>query len=398
MILLQSVTCILLIISFIACAYYYFLLAVKFGNNPSKKTQSDTKTKHRFAIIIPAYNEEKSIVETIEFCHKLDYPDDRYSIFVIADNCTDDTGALAQASGATVLERRDKQKRGKGYALEYAFTKLLDMHFDAYLVLDADCEIDSDVLTVLSACLDRNGMVIQLDNRVSNPDSCALAYALAVGNYIENQFFYVPKSRLGLAVLLRGTGMMFAHQVLEKIPWAAFSETEDIEYGIELLRSGYRVSFLGESGVSSPFPVTIEQLNVQRSRWAQGNMGFGKRQALKLMLKGIASRNLRLIDAGLTFLVISKPLVLATVILTALVAWVTSIVSPTLLGAVLFMSSIMLMVLIVLYFLIGILSFGVTTQRVKYLLGSPIAIAKLILISVRGLLSKSNEEWKRTPR
>lgn len=71
---------------------------------------------------------------------RLDYPKELYDIFVIADNCTDKTAEKAREKGALVYERFDKDKRGKGYALEWMFNKLfkMDKKYDAVIIFDAD--------------------------------------------------------------------------------------------------------------------------------------------------------------------------------------------------------------------------------------------------------------------
>ena len=51
----------------------------------------------------------------------LNYPQELYGIFVVADNCIDNTAKIAAALGANVIIRFNPVERGKRYALEYAF-------------------------------------------------------------------------------------------------------------------------------------------------------------------------------------------------------------------------------------------------------------------------------------
>ncbi|MEX2362233.1 MAG: glycosyltransferase family 2 protein, partial [Balneolaceae bacterium] len=99
-----------------------------------------TEKKRKFVIVIPAHNEEQVIAKTIYSLFGLVYPKSLYHLVVVADNCTDHTARIARKLGAKVLERTNKEKRGKGYALRWAFDQLLsgDEEYEGVIVLDSD--------------------------------------------------------------------------------------------------------------------------------------------------------------------------------------------------------------------------------------------------------------------
>ena len=70
--------------------------------------------EHRFMMIIPAHNEEKVIKDLVESLQNLDYNKKLYDIYVIADNCTDNTAQIAKEAGAIVYERFDEKLRALG--------------------------------------------------------------------------------------------------------------------------------------------------------------------------------------------------------------------------------------------------------------------------------------------
>ena len=76
---------------------------------------------HKFMAILPAHNEENVIVNLIDSLNKQDYPKELLDIYVIADNCTDNTAKLAREAGAIVVERHedDPAKKTKGAALQW---------------------------------------------------------------------------------------------------------------------------------------------------------------------------------------------------------------------------------------------------------------------------------------
>ncbi len=117
---------------------YYFVLAV-IGMWRSRVHKNYTP-KNSFAIVVCAHNEEAVVGELVKNLKGLDYPDDLYDIFVVADNCTDKTAEVASAAGANVHERFNKEEVGKGYAMGWMFDRVdkMDRKYDAFLIFDAD--------------------------------------------------------------------------------------------------------------------------------------------------------------------------------------------------------------------------------------------------------------------
>jgi len=252
-------------------------------------------------------------------------------------------------------------------------------------------------LQVFDYYLQKGERVLQANDAASNPDSNAMSYAVAVGNLIENRLFYAPKSKLGLAVFLRGTGMVFRREILEQHPWQAYSIVEDVEYTLGLIRGGVKVRFLDGVNVSSEFPVEKDQLQVQRIRWAR-NLGFGKTKALKLIWEGITKSRGLLIDAGWTLLVLSRPLVLLELFVALFLSFLCEWLLPGPLSSGLLTAGLIILIIQGLYFGSGVLLLGVNARRLSFLLGSPVTIGRLILISLLGLLGVKGNIWVRTPR
>ena len=383
----------MLLLSALVCLYYWFLLLTIFCSKweNSGCCQDSLSGKARLAIVIPAHNEENVIGPTLQSCQSLEYPADRYDIFVVADNCTDATAQVATGYGVIVLERDDELRKGKGYALAHAFDHLLPHGYEAVIVVDADCLIDSNALQVIDHKLSQGQKILQINNTVDNPDQSIMSYALAVGNFIENNFFYAPKSLLGLAVFLRGTGMVIHREILLAHPWAAHSIVEDVEYSLVLLKAGHRICFLPEVKVASPFPVDQEQLHVQRTRWASGNLTFGRKAALGLIGSGIRQRRWILID-------LSRPLVLLQLFVTLGATVVLYIKEPYIFSLVNMVVVATLVLLFFIYFVLGIVKMGLSRKRLSFLALVPLTVFQLIIISLRGLIGGKKQAWARTPR
>ncbi|KAB7627235.1 glycosyltransferase family 2 protein [Alkalilimnicola sp. S0819] len=368
---------------------YYAAHAWRALRNTGQPPTQRNDPRHRFLVLIPAHDERREIAATVRACRALDYPAALFRVLVIADNCTDDTAERARSAGAEVLERHDPARPGKGQALAWALPRVLAAPLDAVVVLDADCSLERRALRSLDAHLASGARVLQCSYQPSNPDAGAISYMAAVGSHLENALFYAGK-RPDQAVLLRGTGMVFHRAVLEALPWRAQSLAEDSEHSLRLLRAGHRVVFLPDTRVQSPSAVDAQQLRVQRSRWAQGNLSLGRAQAAALWLEGLRRRQRPLRDAALTLLTLSRPLVLllylAALLCSLLSAQPALILMALLVGAGYFA-----------YLTAGALGLGLSRRRLALLLASPPALIQLTLISVAGL-RRRNLAWTRTPR
>lgn len=367
-----------------------------------RKKTSTTKCElnplNSFAIVIPAHNEEKSITETIASCIELNYPKDKYKVFVIADNCSDRTAEIAVKNGAVCLERYDNDRRGKGFALSWGFKQILPHGHDALIVLDADCCLEPCALRIIDYYLQQGNKVLQANYINSNPDDSAISYAICVGGGIEQELFYAPKSDLNLAVFLKGTGMVFQRKILERYPWHAYSVVEDAEYTLKLLREGIPISFIDEVLFKTKSPVQPEQLKVQRTRWASGNISFGNIYSLKLIWEGLVNKQWRVLDAGWTFLVLSRPLVLLEYVIAIGFASLCSWLYPGQISNICLLIVIVLFLFYMLYFVLGIILVGINPHRIILLLGSPVVVIRLILISLIGIYGNKKDLWIRTPR
>lgn len=232
----------------------------------ARKTLPTQHPRNRFAIVIPAHNEEHTLHLVLQSIDALDYPKNLHSVFVIADNCTDSTAEIARSFNATVLERMDNLRRGKGYALEFAINRIYPNMHDAYLFLDADSELAPDVLKIYDARLNNGDRVIQGSIRTRNTDDSACGLYSAIGNVMDD-WMASGRDTLRLAVPLRGSNMVMRREVLDKVPWNCYGLTEDAEYTKKLQECGMKVRFEISAKARSEAPIRLQDLQRQRRRW-----------------------------------------------------------------------------------------------------------------------------------
>jgi 1,2-diacylglycerol 3-beta-glucosyltransferase len=260
----------------------------------------------RFVVLVPAHDEELVLAATLESLNAQDYPRDLYEVVVIADNCTDTTAMIGRMHGVTVWERFSLQERGKGYALDWAMQRLLagESPADAFVVVDADTWAAPDFLTQaargLAARTDAQGRcALQGRYGVLNTNDGWRAALMAAAFDLFNHVKPLGRDRLGLSVGLKGNGMIFTHALLTQARWRGDSVTEDIDFGLDLIRDhGVRVGYLPAARVLAQMPATADGAASQRERWEGGRYRLLRTRAIPLLAAGLRQRRWALCDAA----------------------------------------------------------------------------------------------------
>jgi GT2 family glycosyltransferase len=258
----------------------------------------------RFCVVVPAHNEEIGIAATVESLLATDYPEELRRIVVVADNCADQTAARARAAGATVLDRHDTSKRGKGYALAFAFeTALARGDVDALVVVDADTKVTDNLLRAFDARLHGGARAVQAEYAVSNPGASWRTRLMHIGFTLFHDLRSRARERLRLSAGLRGNGMAFSAALLAAVPHDAFSIVEDVEYGIRIGLAGHRVHYAGEAKVYGEMVSSGAASRSQRRRWEGGRWGLATQHAPKLVSQALGTGSLMLMDLAADLLV-----------------------------------------------------------------------------------------------
>ena len=284
--------------------------------SPKESTLSNLPEKGtfpRFALLIPAHDEELLLGAGLDSLNRIDYPRDRFDLVVIADNCTDSTAAIAREHGAIALERFDDQKIGKGFALEWALERLLSSApapelnlaaaFDAVVILDADTQVAPNLLSCFAESLKSGEKAMQARYEVLNPEESWRTKLMSCALSLVHIVKPLGRERWKLSDGLKGNGMCFAREVVVSVPWSGESITEDIEYTLRLCRAGYRVAFLPESAVWAQMPTTGAQSVSQRKRWEGGRYHLLSKVAPALLKEGVSKRDRVLIDRAIELII-----------------------------------------------------------------------------------------------
>lgn len=248
----------------------------------------------RVAVIVPAHNEVANITSCVQSLLSAERLDMHVTVYVIADNCTDDTALVAQDTGANVLTRTNEGERGKGYALHFAFTSLEPLHYDCLLVVDADTVVATNFIVAAAGALRDGAYAVQTRYLVRNLEEGIRTRLMGLALRAFNVVRSLGRERLGLSVGILGNGFGLRSETLKAVPYLASSVVEDLEYHLTLVQSGYRVKFVNETTVFGEMPVRGEGVKTQRSRWEGGR--------LRMMYEKGPDLLRRVLNGRLTFL------------------------------------------------------------------------------------------------
>jgi len=253
----------------------------------------------RFIVVVPAHNEELFLPRLLQSLRLQKYPEDKFRVTVVADNCTDDTASVCKDVGVDVLIRTDTSRRGKGYAIRHALEQIDIDCFDALVVVDSDSVVEPELLKQLNLQLERGDRVIQCYNGVANPGQSWFTRLMDVSRTIGNDIIHPGKRKLGLSSYLMGNGMCFDVGIIKTHGWDAFSVGEDWEYYARLVLGGEFVGFSRNARVYHQESVNLKQATSQRIRWSSGRFHVLREYGLSLFLQGLRRGDLKCLDASL---------------------------------------------------------------------------------------------------
>ncbi len=326
---MNAAICLLLIVLAVPAVFscvYLLVLTLLSAQVPVPPRSTRTL---RFDVIVPAHNESAVIARTLASLKKIDWPADRYRMVVVADNCTDDTADIVRRHGAVALERHDTSKRGKGYALQFAFARsAADQFADAVVVIDADAEVSANLLEACASRIEQGARGIQVHYGILNPDAAWRTRLITIAKAAFHIVRSRARERLGLSCGIRGNGWCVTHELLRTIPYAAFSLTEDVEFGISLGQAGIRIHYADEAHSDAEMVSGEQAARKQRQRWEEGRFQLIRSKTWPLLKAAFTQPSRICLDLALDLLVLPLSYVAINCIALLLVVLVASMLMP----------------------------------------------------------------------
>ncbi|MCX6179422.1 MAG: glycosyltransferase family 2 protein [Chlorobiales bacterium] len=371
----------------------YLLLCTVAAYLFRKEAVAENRFLH-IGVLVPAHNEEDGIVHTIEGVLACDYPNNLLNVYVIADNCSDQTAEKARQAGALVFERFDNVNRGKGQALDWFLKNHLDIyrHTEVITIIDADVSPDKNFLREISASLSNSKIqVVQAFNSVSNPDA---GWRPALSDAAFNVFCHLRMAgsvMLSGTAVLKGNGMAFKTELLKRYGWPCHSVVEDMEFTLQLLVDGITVSYNPDAVIRSEMVTSGKSATSQRNRWEGGRFMLVRRMTMPLLKLFSKTGNTRYLYALAELA--TPPLSL----LVMLFSLATACTFLLLKGAWLILAASFWLILIF-YVISGQIQRRAPLSTWLYLAAAPLYILWKIPLYAAMLLKKKGTAWVRTER
>lgn len=233
------------------------------------------KQHHRYAILIPARNEETVIGNLIKSIERQDYPKECLTVFVVADNCTDRTADIARELGAVCYEHQNPNERTKGYALKYLFERIEEDYgienFEGYFVFDADNLLNRDYISRMNDAFDAGEKIVTSYRNSKNFDENWVSASYALHWIRSSRLKHRARSVLRLATNIQGTGFLFANELVRN-GWKYVSLTEDRAFTADAVAHGYAISYNHEAVFYDEQPTNLKIAFRQRIRWSKGHL------------------------------------------------------------------------------------------------------------------------------
>jgi cellulose synthase/poly-beta-1,6-N-acetylglucosamine synthase-like glycosyltransferase len=386
--LLSSLVWILGIPAIAACLYLLGLTILSAALRPLPPSSR----KLRFDVIVPAHNEESVIAEAVASLKRIDWPADQFRVVVVADNCTDFTVEIATAAGAHVMQRRDLENRGKGYALDFAFKASRGRQWaDAVVVVDADAQVSSNILEAFARRIERGERAVQAHYGVSNTDASWRTRLLSIAKAAFHIVRSRGRERLELSCGIRGNGWCVTHALLDQVPYRAFSLTEDLEYGIALGMAGFRVAYADEAHSDAEMVSGEKDSRKQRQRWERGRFQLMRSKTLPLLWRALGTRSRVCLDLALDLLVLP----LSYVALNVVAFLVLAVIAGGQVSAAWEWLAVGCCLALVLHILRGWQLSGAGMRGLLDLGRAPFFLAWKLMVMLGG---RGSKEWVRTKR
>ena len=276
---------IIMILLILIVIYVTHFIVINIGNLKKSKEKKIKEKKNFFAILIAARNEELVIENLIKSLKRQNYPKDKYEIYVITNNCTDNTATVSKKAGATVIECKEKVK-SKGEVLKYIFSKLKDnKEIDVYAIFDADNLVDNKFLKEMNDTINEGYNVSQGFRDTKNIGDNWLTSSYALLYYIDNLFINKARYKMKKSAFLNGTGFVVKKEIIDKYGYDPKTLTEDVEFTALCALNDEKIAFTETAVIYDEQVQDLKTSMNQRKRWS-----FGALQCFRFYYKDLIKK------------------------------------------------------------------------------------------------------------
>ena len=281
----------------------YFAITGLFAfKNINKKAIKKHKPKTKFAILIASRNEEAVIGNLVKSLLQQKYPEELFDVYVLPNNCTDDTEKVAKKAGAKIIKCTIPTK-SKGEVLKFTFDKLSkNKDIDAYIIFDADNVVHPEFLARINDAYCEGARVCQSFRDSKNPSDNWISGSYSLFYWIQNFFFNKSRMQIGGSATINGTGFMVAKEIIDEYGFDTITLTEDVEFTAQCALNGIKIKFVENAITYDEQPVKFKDSWKQRKRWSMGNIQCFRHYSKRLLKTFLNTGNIACFDMLLSFM------------------------------------------------------------------------------------------------
>nr|WP_129733748.1 glycosyltransferase [Parabacteroides goldsteinii] len=227
----------------------------------------------RIAILIPAYKEDRVIMECVASCMNQNYPTDKYDIVVISDRMKEGTDQILSSLPIELVNVHFENST-KAKALNFAMDQIGDL-YDIAVVLDADNVIYADFLQNINNFFSTPGVRIVQAHRKAKNLNTNLSVLDAVSEEINNSIFRLGHATMGLSAALIGSGMAFNYTLFKEI-MLSINAVGGFDRALELslIKEGEKIYYLQDVDVLDEKVQSHANFSDQRRRWLSAQLHY----------------------------------------------------------------------------------------------------------------------------
>lgn len=220
------------------------------------------------SVIVPVWNEEKTLLATIQSLLNLNYPKDRLTLMIVDDGSTDGTWELMKSlSSHPQVQIFQKENGGKHTAVNFALERVTT---DLVGCLDADSFVTQDALKkIIPYFEDEKIMAVTPSIKVYEPSN--VLQHIQKTEYSWSIFLRRMLSSMGALYVTPGPFSIFRTKVFRDLgPYRYAYMTEDMEMAMRMQKNHYKIVNSHGAHVYTVTPHTLKSLVKQRTRWSYG--------------------------------------------------------------------------------------------------------------------------------
>ena len=401
MVLLSVLDVLLLIVGAVGMIYQGACILMSLFSKPVRFPEAPMD--RRYAVLISARNERNVIGNLIGCIRNQTYPSDLIDIWLVADNCTDDTADVVRAMGCHVVERHNTDLIGKGYALTYLLDHMIDEGladvYDAYFVFDADNKLDRRYFEEMNKAFQSGFRILTSYRNSVNLNDNWVSSGSALWFIRESRFLNNSRMLFGSSCHVGGTGFMFSKEVMKRNKgWKFHLLTEDLEFTMDSVLHGDRVGYCGTAILYDEQPVTFAQSWRQRLRWSKGFLQVFRYYGPSLIRRAVRERDFSAVDFTLllcpfTVLGVTRTVLGALFAAFGFVTWQSQLSALSGWSSSIVLAVLSMMALAGLTIVAERDQVGATNKElIAYVLAFPIYMLSYVPISFQAIFSKV--QWK----